>query len=110
MKPILAAGAVLLSLSFAVDADAFGGRGYARRHARRAHHVPVYRAPVVVRSVPVVGLTPVRSYYRAPVSIGIGTGVYPGYGGYGRYGGFNNYRGYGYPGYGGGGISIGIGR
>ena len=108
-KMILLAGvAIATSLTFSADhADAFGGRGYARRHARRAYHAP---APVVVQRVyaaPVVSYyrAPVVSYHRAPVHYQPPVSV-----SVGRYGSYygSRYHGYGYPSYGGG-VSIGIG-
>ncbi|MGB7324275.1 MAG: hypothetical protein WBD31_05350 [Rubripirellula sp.] len=104
LKYLLAACAVITSVSLAADADAFGGRGYARRQVRSVYRAPV---PVVVRRVPVVApVYPVRTY-RPGVSVNIGTSGYRPYGGY--YGsGYRGY-GYGYPAYRGGGVSIGIG-
>ncbi|TWU48840.1 hypothetical protein Poly51_47440 [Rubripirellula tenax] len=104
LKYFVAALAIAASLSFAADAEAFGGRGYARRQTRRVYY------PVVVPRVAVVPVARVSTYYRAPayrppVSINIGTGGYRPYGGF--YG--SGYRGYGYPSYRGGGVSIGIG-
>ena len=101
LKMILLAGAAITaSLTFSADhADAFGGRGYARRHAHHAYYAP---AAVVVQRVyvaPVVSYYPAPIYYPAPVSINVG-----GYGGY--YG--SGYRGFGYPSYGRG-VAIGIG-
>ena len=105
---LIAAVAITASLTVSVEeADAFGGRGAARRYARNAYYAPapvavhrVYVAPVVY-AAPAVYAAPVVGYYRAPlytapaVSIGVG-----------RYG--SGYRyGYGYPSY--GGVSIGIG-
>ena len=93
----VAAVAIAISMTFAAEyADAFGGRGYARRQVRRAHHhvhhahvaplvvhrayvAPVYRAPVVrYHSAP--------AYYHRPVSVHVGRTYgagYPYYGGYG---------------------------
>jgi hypothetical protein len=96
---LLAGAAIATSLTFSpADAEAFGGRGYARRQARHAYYAP---APVVVQRVYVA---PVARYYRAPayspapVSIGVG-----------RYGSYYapRYSGFGYPSY--GGVSIRIG-
>lgn len=100
-KMILLAGvAIAASLTFSADhADAFGGRGYARRQARRAHHA---HTPVVVQRVyaaPVVSYHHAPVHYRAPVSVNVGR--------YGSYYG-SGYHGYAYPSYGGG-VSIGIG-
>ena len=101
-KHILAAAvAIATSLTFMADqADAFGGRGHARRHARRAihHHAP---APVVVQRV---YAAPVVSYYRAPVYYHPPVSVHVG-----RHHGHHRSRYYGpaYPSY--GGVSIGIG-
>ncbi|WP_231617299.1 hypothetical protein [Novipirellula aureliae] len=97
---LLAVVAVATSLAFsAPDADAFGGRGYARRQARHAYHAP---APVVVQRVYVA---PVVKYYRPPVyypsPVSVNVRRYGSY--YGSY-----YRGYDYPRYGGG-VSISIG-
>ena len=63
LKIALIAGiAIATSLTFPADnADAFGGRGYARRQARRARWAP---APVVVHRT---YTTPVVRYYNAPV-------------------------------------------
>ena len=91
---LLATATIATTLTFAVDeAEAFGGRGYARRQARRAYHAP---APVVRRThvAPVVRYYSAPRYYRAPVSVGVS-----------RYGGY--YR-WGAPAYRGG-VSIGIG-
>ncbi|TWT78955.1 hypothetical protein CA13_03520 [Planctomycetes bacterium CA13] len=91
--------AIAASLSFSADhADAFGGRGYARRQARRAYYAP---APVVVQRVyvaPVMSYYHAPVYYPAPVSVNVGT-----HGSYYR----SSYRGYGYPSY--GGVSVQIG-
>lgn len=104
---LLAVVAIAASVTFpAEEADAFGGRGYARRHARRAYYAP---APVVVQRVyaaPVVTHyhAPVVTHYRAPVyhrpavSVNVGR--------YGSYYGSGYYRS-SYPSY--GGVSIGIG-
>lgn len=95
-KQILLVGAAVactLTL-FADHAEAFGGRGYARRQVRRAYYAP---APVVVRRAyvaPVVTRYHTPGYYHAPVSVGVGH-----YGGY--YG--SGYRGYG------SGVSVRIG-
>jgi hypothetical protein len=101
LKMILLAGvAIAASLTFSADhADAFGGRGYARRHARHAYYAP---APVVVQRVhvaPVVRYYRAPVYYPAPVSVNVGR-----YGSYYR----SRYRGFGFPSYGRG-VSIGIG-
>ena len=103
-KMILLSGvAIAASLSFSADhADAFGGRGFARRQARHhSHHAYYVPAPVVVQRVyvaPVVSYYRSPAYYPAPVSVGVGR--------YGSYYG-SSYRGFGYPSY--GGVSIGIG-
>ena len=97
---LLTSVAVAASLTFSADhADAFGGRGYARRHARHAYYAP---APVVVQRVyvaPVVSSYRAPFHYPAPVSVHVG-----------RYGSFygSSYRRFGYPSYGRG-VSIGIG-
>lgn len=74
LKMILLAGvAIATSLTFSVDqAEAFGGRGYARRQARRTHYAP---APVVVQRVyaaPVVNHYRAPVYYQRPVSVTVG--------------------------------------
>ncbi len=104
-KILLAVVVIATSLVFSADhADAFGGRGYARRQARRAHYVP---APVVVQRVyaaPVVSYyrAPVVSYYRAPVyhhaPVSVHVGRYGSYYGSGYYGAGHH-----------GGVAIGIG-
>ena len=109
MKMILLAGvAIATSLTFSADhADAFGGRGYARRQARRAYYAPtpvvvqrVYAPPVVsYYSPPVVSYSPAAVYYQPPVSVNVGR--------YDSYYGSGYYRS-SYPTYGGG-VSIGIG-
>ena len=44
LKMILAGLAIAVTFVFTADqADAFGGRGYARRQVRRAHHVSCAR-------------------------------------------------------------------
>jgi hypothetical protein len=100
LKVIIAGVAIVASLTIATDqAEAFGGRGYARRHARHVHHVP---APVVVQRVyvaPVVGYYRAPIYYRPPVSVNVGVGRYNSYYGPGFYG----------PHHRGGGVSVGIG-
>ena len=101
LKNILLTGvAIATSLAFSADhADAFGGRGYARRQARGAYYAP---APIVVQRV---YAAPVRSYYRAPVYYQPPVSVHVG-----RYGsdyGSGYYRS-SYPSYGGG-VSIGVG-
>ena len=94
LKMILLIGvAITTSLTFAAEqADAFGGRGYARRQVRRAYYAP---APVVVQRVyaaPVVNYYRAPAYYRAPVSVEVGRynsyygsgyyqPIYPPYGG-----------------------------
>ncbi|TWU51816.1 hypothetical protein [Rubripirellula reticaptiva] len=112
LKYLLAAFAVITSVSLAADADAFGGRGYARRQARSVYRAP---APVIVRRVPVIAPAYSVRAYRPAVSVNIGTGGYQPYGssyygsGYRGYGyGYPSYRG-GYPAYRSGGVSIGIG-
>ncbi len=94
-KILIAAVAVATVLTFAVnDAEAFGGRGYARRHARHAYHHH-HRAPVVVQRAyvaPVATYYRAPAYYRPPVSVHVGR--------------YNSY--YGYPAYRRG-VSIGIG-
>lgn len=90
LKMILLAGvAIATSLTFSVNqAEAFGGRGYARRQVRRAYYAP---APVIVQRVyaaPVVNYYRAPVYYRPPVSVTVGrynsfygSGYYPSYGG-----------------------------
>ena len=98
MKSILlAVVAIAASLTFSADqADAFGGRGHARRHARRTHYVPV---PVVVQRV---YAAPVVSYYRAPIyyqpPVSVNVGRYGGYYGSGYYG--SSYHNFGHPSHG----------
>lgn len=109
LKMILLTGiAIATSLTFSADhADAFGGRGYARRQARHAHYAPapvvvqrVYAAPVVRHySAPAVSYHRAPVLYRPPVSVNVGR--------YGSYYG-SGFFGSSYPSYGGG-ISIGIG-
>ena len=100
LKILLAGAAIAACFTISADdADAFGGRGYARRHARHAHHH--VSAPVVVQRVyaaPVVSYYRAPVYYRPPVSVSVGR--------YGSYYG-SRYHGFGYPSY--GGVSIGIG-
>jgi hypothetical protein len=99
LKFLIVGVAIATSLIFTADqADAFGGRGYARRHARRAYYAP----PVVVRRAyvaPVVHHYRAPVYYRPPVSVNIQTAPYGSYYGSGYYH-------HGYPSYGGGGVSI----
>lgn len=103
-KMILLSGvAIAASLVCSADhADAFGGRGYARRQARHlSHHAYYVPAPVVVQRVytaPVVSYYRAPVYYPAPVSVNVSR--------YGSYYG-SSYRGFAYPSY--GGVSIGIG-
>ncbi|TWU32466.1 hypothetical protein [Novipirellula artificiosorum] len=83
-KILLTAVAVATSLAFCADsADAFGGRGYARRQVRRSYYAP---APVVVQRVYVA---PVATYYRAPVyyqpPVSVSVGRYGSYYGSGYY-------------------------
>ena len=109
LKIVLLAGvAIATSLTFSADhADAFGGRGYARRQARRVYYAPapvvvqrVYAAPVVSHySAPVVSYYGAPVYHQPPVSVNVGR--------YGSYYG-SGYYGSSYPSYGGG-VSIGIG-
>ncbi len=101
LKMLLLAGvAIAASLTFPADhADAFGGRGYARRQARRAHYAPA--AVVVQRSYAV----PVVSYYRAPVYYP--TPVPVSIGRFGSYHGSSHHH-FSHPFYGRG-ISMGIG-
>jgi hypothetical protein len=103
-KNILLAGvAIATSLTFpTVHADAFGGRGHARRHVRHAHHAYYAPAPVVVHRVyaaPVVSHYRAPVYYHPPVSVHVGR--------HHSYHGSGYYRS-SYPSYGGG-VSIGIG-
>lgn len=101
MKNILIAGVVIAaSVTLLADtADAFGGRGYARRQARRTTYVvaPVVAAPVVVQRV---YAAPVVNYYRAPVYHHPHVPVHVG--------GYNSYYRAGYPAYGGG-VSVRVG-
>ena len=114
MSKILLAGvAIAAALVFSADdAGAFGGRGYARRHARRAYHAPapvvvqrVYAAPVVsYYSPPVVSYAPAPVVRYAPVyrqpSVSVNVSRY------GSYYGSGYYRS-SYPTF--GGVSVGIG-
>lgn len=100
---LLAMATVAATLTFpAAEADAFGGRGYARRQARRARYIApapvavhrVYAAPVVSYRAPV--------YYHPSVSVNVG--------GYGSFYGSHYYGGphhYGYPHH--GGVSVRVG-
>lgn len=106
LKKLLVVGvAIATSLTFAAEqADAFGGRGYARRQVRRAYYPPVpvvavprvYAAPVVPVYHPPVYRPPV--YHPPAVSIGVGR--------YGSYYGPGYFR-PAYPAY--GGVSVRIG-
>jgi hypothetical protein len=101
---LLAALAITASLTLSVDnAEAFGGRGAARRYIRSSYYAPV--TVVVPAAVPRVYSVPVVSYYSAPVyrppAVSVRVGSFGNYYGTG-------YRGFGYPVYGRG-VSIGIG-
>ena len=75
-KIVLITGvAIMASLTIAADcADAFGGRGYARRQSRRSRRVSanvVHRVPVVsYYSTPVVTYPP-PVYHQPSVSVGV---------------------------------------
>ncbi len=107
---LLAVVAFTASLTVSAEnADAFGGRGAARRSARQVYYAP---APIAVQRVyaaPTVYAAPVVGYYRAPLyqppAVSIGVGRYGSNYGYG-YPAYR-YPSFGYPSY--GGVSIGIG-